>query len=100
MVSPSRRCTRRQARSAPRRNALTAPRRAGPGFALPWRRNRAARSALVVALRFAALSGGFCPRRMRGLAGFSRALKPPRRASARSGTCRPRPAIHGQPFFS
>jgi hypothetical protein len=51
------------------RNALKAPWYPEPGFALPRRRNRAARADLILALRFAALSGCVCPRRMRGLAG-------------------------------
>ncbi len=70
----------------------------GPRPAAARRRNRAVRADLVLALRFALLSCGMCPRSMRGLSGFSRELKPPRRAAARSGACRPRPAIHGQPF--
>ena len=67
------------------RNALTAPWCSEPGFALPWRRNRAARSDLFLALRFAALSVGFCPRRMRGLAGN------PTRSSNRAERARPPP---------
>ncbi len=51
------------------RNALKAPWYLEPGFALPRRRKRATRADLILTLRFAALSGGFCPRRMRGLSG-------------------------------
>jgi hypothetical protein len=72
----------------------------GPRQAAAGRRKRAVRADLVLALRFALLCSGMCPRSMRGLSGFFDAIKPPRRAPVRSGACRLHPATHGHPFFS
>ena len=45
------------------------------GLCPPTAPQTRARADLILALRFAALSGGFCPRRMRGLSGCSYALR-------------------------